>query len=130
MVPDCPVYVHIEWQMIAFSLNLDHSAGPQCVSNTQFVPDVRIVDGKVDHHQIRKQEFLKHVGPDVACPQLLISAKHLEPGALECGLDQVGVHKIKVNAFFDSVWHRHKCMNAQFLPPSTVSSPSSGLTAT
>ncbi len=50
---------------LAFSLVLSH-AWAQGVAHAQLVPDVGVVDAEVHHHQVGEQQFLEHVGADIA----------------------------------------------------------------
>ena len=63
-----------------------HAARAQRMAHTQLVPDVGIVEGEVGHHEVGDQQFLEHVGANVAGALFFVSAKDMSPAARSAGL--------------------------------------------
>ena len=73
-----------------------NAARAQGMPHAQFVPDIGVVYGQVDDHQVGDQELLKHIDPDVARAGLLIGPKRGQPGGLECRPDQLRIDAVEI----------------------------------
>ncbi len=75
----------------------DHAARAQRMAHAELIPDIGVGEGKVGHHQIGDQQFLEHVGADVARAFFLVRAKDFQAGQFECRPDQLGKYTIEIN---------------------------------
>src|SRR5262245_6864727 len=80
------------------------------MTHTELIPDVRIIDRKIRHDQIRHQQLLKHVCTDVPCAHLLVRAEDLKAHSFKRRLDKVAINPIKINLLFDAEGHRYEGM--------------------
>ena len=67
------------------------------MAHTELVPHIGVVDADVGEHQVGQQQFLEHVGADVAGALLLIGAEGLEAGLLQGRPDQALVHLVELD---------------------------------
>ena len=67
------------------------------MAHAKLVPNVGVVQCQVCQHQIGCQQFLEHVGTEVACALLVVGAEHVEAGQFECGPKQLGVDAVEVD---------------------------------
>ena len=75
----------------------DHAARAQRMAHAEFVPDVGIGEGEISHHQIGDEQFLEHVGADVAGAFLFVRAEDFEPRGFQRRLDQFVVDLIEID---------------------------------
>jgi hypothetical protein len=85
------------------------------MAHSKLVPDVRVIDCQVSDHEIGDEEFLEHVGANIACSSLLIRAKSGKPGCIKRRLDVLGVHAVEVDELTVRPWlspegHRYEGM--------------------
>jgi hypothetical protein len=67
------------------------------VANAELVPDVGVVDREIGDHKIGEHQLLKHVGADIARPQLLIGAEGFQACPDQGGLDEALEHRVEID---------------------------------
>jgi hypothetical protein len=84
------------------------------VSDPDFIPDVRIVDGEVRNDHLGHQEILKHVGVDRAAALFRVGAMRPQPRLFDRRLQVVLVDPVEVDVLAVRPWfpperHDDKC---------------------
>ena len=67
------------------------------MAHAEFVPDVRVVERQVGHHQIGDEQLLEHVETDVTSALLLVGTEHIETSVDERGLQQIVEEAVEVD---------------------------------
>jgi hypothetical protein len=96
-VVELAVGVDVEWLVRPRSLHEDDAARAQRMPHAQLVPDIGVVERQVGNHQVGDQQFLEHVGPDIAGAGFFVSAEDLEAGRLERRPNVLRVDAIEVD---------------------------------